>query len=42
MNESRSLPYEVQRSMGLDDGHSGNTFGGACSLAYRLLEGLEV
>lgn len=37
----RALPYEEQTAMGLSDQHSGNTFGGACSLAYRLLEGLE-
>jgi len=38
----RALPYDLQKKMGLDDGHSGNTFGGACMLAMRVLSGLEV
>lgn len=32
---------EAQKQAGMNDGHSGNTFGGACHLAYRLLEGLD-
>lgn len=31
-----------QADCGIDDGHSGNTFGGACSLARALLDGSEV
>jgi hypothetical protein len=38
----RNLPYDEQRAFGLSDGHSGNTFGGACSLAFGVLSGLEV
>lgn len=38
----RALPYDEQKALGLDDGHSGNTFGGACTLAFRLLEGINV
>lgn len=36
--------YTEQRQLvpDLDEGHSGNTFAGACSLAYRLLAGLPV
>lgn len=39
----RELPYEEQQEKvpNLDPGHSGNTFGGATMLAYRLLAGLE-
>lgn len=35
------LPYDQQRAgfPGLDDGHSGNTFGAACHLAGLLLDG---
>lgn len=38
------LSYEEQKRLvpDLDDGHSGNTFGGAVSLACALLEGREV
>jgi hypothetical protein len=34
----RVLPYKAQKVEwpGLDDGHSGNTFGAAVQLAYRL------
>lgn len=38
----RALPYDLQKKMGVDDGHSGNTFGGACMLALRVLAGCEV
>lgn len=34
------LSYDEQKALaGIDDGHSGNTFGGACYLAYALLAG---
>lgn len=34
----RALPWEEQKALvpGIDDGHSGNTFGMACVLAYQL------
>lgn len=39
----RALSYEEQKAKvpDLDEGHSGNTFGGAVMLAYRLLSGQE-
>lgn len=30
----RELPYDDQKKAGIDDGHSGNTFGFACRLAH--------
>lgn len=33
------LPWSEQKKAGMDDGHSGNTFSGACSLAMSLLRG---
>lgn len=36
------LPWDEQVKAGVDDGHSGNTFGGACSLARSLLTGEKV
>lgn len=43
VNRFRDLSFEEQNAKvpGLDQGHSGNTFGGAVMLAYRLLAGLE-
>jgi hypothetical protein len=39
----KELPYEAQiKLVSIDGGHSGNTFGGACMLAYRYLEGKEL
>ena len=39
----QALSYEEQKAKvpDLDEGHSGNTFGGAVMLAYRLLSGQE-
>lgn len=36
----RGLPFEQQKEKvpGLDDGHSGNTFGMSCRLAYLLID----
>lgn len=42
IDEFRALPYDEQIAAGLDDGHSGNTFGAACQLAYWLLNHPEV
>lgn len=41
MDEFRDLDYERQRELvpDLNEGHSGNTFGAATGLAYRLLTG---
>lgn len=43
VNRFRDLSFEEQNAKvpDLDQGHSGNTFGGAVQLAYRLLAGLE-
>lgn len=43
VNAFKDLTYEEQMAKvpDLSEGHSGNTFGGACMLAYRLLAGLE-
>lgn len=38
----RDLPYDEQIAAGLSDQHSGNTFGGACMMAQRLLAGEPV
>lgn len=39
LREFYDLPWEEQKQRvpGLDDGHSGNTFGGACALARALI-----
>lgn len=42
VQEFYDLPWEKQIKIGIDQGHSGNTFGGACMLARRLLKGEEV
>lgn len=42
IREFYDAPVGVQREAGVDEGHSGNTFGGACSLARALLEGVAV
>jgi hypothetical protein len=35
-------PWDKQKEAGIEDGHSGNTFGGACNLAYNYLNGMEL
>lgn len=42
VTEFYDLPWDEQMKIGLQEGHSGNTFGGACALARRLLKGLDV
>ena len=43
VKEFYDLPWERQKAdAGIDDGHSGNTFGGACSMARALLTGSPV
>lgn len=43
LDEFHDLPYEEQKRFAdLDDGHSGNTFGMACRLAYWLLTDPEM
>lgn len=43
VKEFYDLPYEEQdKLVGLEPGHSGNTFGGACALARALLAGEPV
>jgi len=42
VKEFYDLPWEKQVEIGIDQGHSGNTFGGACSLARALLLGEKV
>jgi hypothetical protein len=44
VKEFYDLPWDEQNTLvpGLDQGHSGNTFGGACSLARALLAGESV
>jgi hypothetical protein len=43
VDEFRALPYERQKAMaGLAEGHSGNTFDGACMMARALLTGQPV
>jgi hypothetical protein len=39
VDEFKDLPWEKQVEAGVQEGHSGNTFGGACALARRLLKG---
>lgn len=40
--EFHDLPWDKQVAAGVSDGHSGNTFGGACRLASCLLAGHAV
>jgi hypothetical protein len=42
VSEFYDLPWDEQLKIGIDPGHSGNTFGGACSLARALLAGKAV
>jgi hypothetical protein len=42
VKEFYDLPWAEQLTVGIDEGHSGNTFGGACSLARSLLLGKPV
>lgn len=42
VKEFYDLPWEKQVEIGIDEGHSGNTFGGACALARSLLKGEAV
>ena len=42
VREFYDLPWDEQVKAGVDQGHSGNTFGGACSLARALLTGQSV
>lgn len=42
VREFYDLPWDEQVKVGIDAGHSGNTFGGACALARALLEGQPV
>jgi hypothetical protein len=43
-SEVYGYDYQRQKALmpGMEDGHSGNTFGGACSLARAFLEGHEL
>lgn len=42
VREFYALPWAEQVKAGVDGGHSGNTFGGACQLAAALLAGGKV
>lgn len=42
VKEFNDLPWEEQVKAGVSDQHSGNTFGGACSLARSLLTDVKV
>lgn len=44
VSEFIKRPYDEQREIvpDLDEGHSGNTFGGACRLAYAVMAGEKV
>lgn len=42
VDEFKDLPWDDQVAAGIQEGHSGNTFGGACMMARRLLKGEPV